>query len=58
MDAGLLINFGAAALQFKRKHPDCNARYFPVTPVSDHPVNPVQKSAPFAHRRLFDSRDC
>ncbi len=54
IDVGLLINFGAAALQFKRKHPDRHARYLPVNPVSAHPVPPVQISAPPARGRLID----
>ncbi len=54
IEVGLLINFGAATLQFKRKHPDRNTHYRPVTPVSAHPVPPVQNSVPPAHRRLID----
>lgn len=46
IEVGLLINFGAALLQFKRKHPDRHARYAPVHPVSIHPVNPVQSQTP------------
>ncbi len=56
IEVGLLINFGAATLQFKRKHPDRNARYGPAIPVSDLPVPPVQKSDLSArvYRRLID----
>lgn len=54
MEVGLLINFGAAALQFKRKHPDRNAHYRPVNPVSAHPVPPVHTPAAPVRPRLID----
>ncbi len=53
MPVGLLINFGAARLQFKRKHPDRHARYHPVHPVSALPVHPVQKF-PVVTKPLID----
>lgn len=59
IDVGLLLNFGAPSLQFKRKHPDRHSRYHPLSPVHPPPalpVNPVQKSPPVTKPLIDISR--
>ena len=56
IDVGLLLNFGAPSLQFKRKHPDRHSHYHPLYPVHPPPalpVHPVQKS-PVVTKPLID----
>ncbi len=48
LEVGLLINFGAPSLQFKRKRREARSAANPV-----NPVNPVQKTAP-ARGALID----
>lgn len=57
-EVGLLFNFGAPKLEFRRKHPHRHARYAPVNLRSAPPVHPVPRcmNSPASYRIIDISR--